>query len=638
MTLFAPPSQQSATRTVGRSSQSIVMVLIFSLMLLGALGSRLAFLQLINGKDNYLKARENQIRLIPKPPERGRIYDRNGKLLATSRISHSLYVWPIETESKRWPQTQKALSKIINLPEAEIEQRIETAENQPYRVRIARDLTQSQIVAIQENRRRLKGVEVQPETIRYYKNGDLAAHVLGYTREVTRDDLDRLDAEQPKPVDASKLEQWEKQHYRPGDVIGKAGVEYSLEDQLRGSWGGSQVQVNAAGDIVKVVGQRESLQGQDIRLTLDIELQKAAEKVLGNRMGAIVAMDPRNGEVLAMVSRPAFDPNLFSKPLPPAAWNKLNAPDAPLVNRAISAFPPASTFKIVTTAAGIESGNFDPEVILPTYPNISISGRLFWDWNNAGFGPLGFRGALAWSSDTFFYQVARRMGKDPLIQWTRNFGFGTETGIELGHEEDPGHVPTEAWKRKYFEEPWYIGDTINMSIGQGNMLATPLQVANMFAVPANGGDLVKPHLRKGDEEARRWRKPVVFQNAKTLPVIQQGLRRVVAGGTGPVINIPTLPPAAGKTGTAEDPPRKSHVWFGGYAPYDDPEIVVVAFGENLGGGGGSVAGPMVKAVMETYFGTAKPEEEKEKEKKTVEEEPVALNMDSILQVSMSQSR
>lgn len=606
MTLFAPPNQQNTTRTVGRSSQAIFMVLIFSVLLLGCLGSRLAYLQLLNGKENYSKARENQIRLIPKPPERGRIYDRNGKLLASSRISHSLYVWPIETTSPRWPQTKKTLSKIINLPEKEIEQRIATAENQPYRVRIARDLNYGQIVAIQEQRLRLTGVQVEPETIRYYKNGDLAAHVLGYTREVTREDLDELIKKEPKPTDISKLDEWEVSHYRSGDVIGKAGVEYSFEQDLRGDWGGQQVQVNAAGDITKVVGQREPRQGQDIRLTLDLDLQIVAEKALGDRMGAIVAMDPRNGEILAMVSRPAFDPNLFSKPLPPAAWEKLNAPDAPLVNRALSAFPPASTFKIITTSAGIESGHFSPDVVLPTYPFVNINGRQFWDWNNAGFGPLSFTGAMAMSSDTFFYQVARKMGDLPLIEWSRKFGFGTETGIELAPEEAPGTVPDPAWKEKYIGEQWFIGDTINMSIGQGFMLTTPLQIANMFAVPANGGDLVKPHLRKDDEEARRWRKPVEFKNPRTLEVIQQGLNQVVTAGTAPVMNVPTLPPNAGKTGTAEDPPRKSHIWYGGYAPLDDPEIVVVVFGENQGGGGGSVAAPIAKAVLEAHFNGGKP--------------------------------
>lgn len=617
MTLFTPPSKPgTSTRTVGRSSQSVVIFIGISLVLLGGLGARLAFLQLINGAANDLKADENQIRLIPKPPERGRIFDRNGKILATSRVSHAVYVWPIETRTKQWPVTQKRLAKILKISEDEIQKRIETAENQPYRVRIARDITPKQIVAIQEQRREFKGVEVEPETIRYYPNGDFAAHVLGYTREVTRDDLNRLNEEDPKPTNLTELKDWELSHYRPGDVIGKGGLEYSLESDLRGRWGGEQVQVNAAGNIIKVLGEQTAQKGQDITLTIDMKLQRVSEKVLGNRMGAIVAIDPRDGQVLAMVSRPAFDPNLFSKPLDSATWNKLNDPiQAPLVNRALSGYPPASTFKIVTTTAGIESGQFSPNVVLPTYPFLNIGGIQFWDWNNAGFGPLGFTGALAMSSDTFFYQVGRRIGGEKLIEWTKKYGFGEPTGIELGHEEDRGLVPSEEWKKKWYEQQWFIGDTINMSIGQGFMLGTPLQVANMFAVPANGGDLVVPHLRKQDkEDPTQWRKSVGLQ-PETIDVLQRGLRQVVSAGTAPVVNIPTLPPVSGKTGTAEDPPRKVHVWFGGYAPTDNPEIVVVAFGENSGGGGGSVAGPMVKQILEAHFNGTEPGD-KDKKKVT----------------------
>ncbi len=609
MTLFAPPAKQgNSTRTVGRSSQSIILMAIISLVLVGGLGARLAYLQLITGASNDLKAEENQIRLIPKPPERGRIYDRNGQVLASSRISHAVYVWPIETRNPQWPETRKRLAAILKMPDKEIQDRIDNAENQPYRVRIARDITPKQIVAIQEKRREFRGVEVDPETIRYYPNGDLAAHVLGYTREVTADDLDRLDQETPKPTDIEKLKEWNVTHYRSGDVIGKGGLEYTYEKDLRGSWGGQQVQVNAAGNITKVMGEQPAAKGQDIRLTIDIRLQRVAEKVLGDRMGAIVAMDPRNGEVLAMVSRPAFDPNLFSKPLDEATWTKLNDPiQAPLVNRALSGYPPASTFKIVTASAGMESGKFSPDTVLQTYPFLTIGGIQFWDWNNAGFGPLGFAGALAMSSDTFFYQIGRGIGGETLIDWTRKYGFGTHTGIELSHEEDTGLVPDDAWKRKWLDQEWFMGDTINMSIGQGFMLATPLQVANMFSVPANGGSLVVPHLRKPkDADPAQWKKSINLQPS-TVEVVRQGLRSVVAGGTGAVMDVPTLPPNAGKTGTAEDPPRPSHVWYGGFAPFDKPEIVVVAFGENSGGGGGKIAAPMVRQVMETYFnGTAVP--------------------------------
>lgn len=409
MTLFAPPTKQgNSTRTVGRLSQSIVLFAGISLVLLGGLGARLAYLQLINGSANDMKADENQIRLIPKPPERGRIFDRKGRILATSRISHAVYVWPIETRTEEWPPTRKRLAAILKISEKEITQRIETAEDRPFRVRIARDISPKQIVAIQEQRRNFRGVEVEPEPIRYYPGGDFAAHVLGYTREVTLDDLTRLNKEDPKPENIQDLKKWELSHYRPGDVIGKGGLEYSFETDLRGLWGGEQVQVNAAGDIIKVMGEQQAAKGQDITLTLDLKLQRSAEKVLGDRMGAIVAMDPRNGEVLAMVSRPAFDPNLFSKPLDAKTWDKLNDPiQAPLVNRALSAFPPASTFKVVTTTAGLESGKFPPDTVLQTYAALTFGGIQFADWNNAGFGPLDFPGALAMSSDTFSTKSVR---------------------------------------------------------------------------------------------------------------------------------------------------------------------------------------------------------------------------------------
>ena len=243
----------------------------------------------------------------------------------------------------------------------------------------------------------------------------------------------------------------------------------------------------------------------------------------------------------------------------------------------------------------------------------TYGGIQFWDWNNAGFGPLGFRGAMAMSSDTFFYQVGRAIGGETLLDWTRRFGFGKATGIELAHEEDTGLVPSDAWKRKWLDQEWFLGDTINSSIGQGFLLSSPLQVANMFAVPANGGDLVVPHLRKPkDDDPLNWRKPVAGLQPRTLKIIQEGLVQVITAGTAGVMNSPTLPPNAGKTGTAEDPPRKSHAWYGGYAPLDNPEVLVVVFAENSGGGGGGLAAPMAKQVMETYFNGTMPGEEPKK--------------------------
>ena len=558
-------------------------------LIFGGLGSRLAYLQLVEGSHNRELAEENRMRLVSKPPERGQVFDRHGKLLAGSHLSYSVFLWPIALEESEWPQTLQRLSQILNIPVAQIQTNLEKeGYNSPYRVRVARGLSIPHVVALEEARSELKGVEIDAETVRYYPNGDLAAHVLGYTGEITDEELVDL---KPKG-------------YRLGDVLGKLGIEASMESQLRGEWGGQQVEVDAAGEVIRILGEKPPIPGDDVTLTLDMDLQKVAEQVLGETKGAIVAIDPYDGAVLAMASRPAYDPNIFSSHISEEEWRKVQSKDHPFLNRALRSFAPASTYKIVTTTAALESGDYNPGTVLSTFPYLEVGGIQFWDWNRAGFGPLGFRGAMAWSSDTFFYQVGRRLGGEVLAQWSRNYGFGQPTGIELEGEEEAGVVPDAAWKKEYLDETWYIGDSINMSIGQGYVQATPLQVAVMFAVPANGGYLVRPHLQRDSRPPESWRKSLNLKPS-TIEVLQEGLRDVVAVGTGAALRSPSLPPVAGKTGTAEDQPRQSHAWFGGYAPADKPEIVVVAFAENSGGGGGKVAAPMVRSVMEQYFRTKK---------------------------------
>jgi penicillin-binding protein 2 len=392
--------------------------------------------------------------------------------------------------------------------------------------------------------------------------------------------------------------------YRLGDVTGQMGVEKAYEKLLRGEWGGQQIEVDGSGRPLRVLGSKPAKAGNDLRLTIDLDMQIAAEKALGKRNGAIVAIDPKNGAILAMVSHPTFDPNIFSKQkVSQKDWEILQASEHPLVNRAISAFPPASTFKIVTTTAGLESGKFSPDTVLQTYGSLNIGGTRFGEWNHTGFGPLGFVGALQWSSDTFFYQIGKRVGGQTLIEWTRKYGFGQKTGFEFASQESKGLVPDENWKQKTWKIPWSVGDTVNMSIGQGALQATPLQVAIMFAVPANGGYRVQPHLLKDNEEAKSWRQSLNLKPT-TVKILREGLRKVVHEGTGKVLNVPTLPPVAGKSGTAEawrGGVKENHAWFGAYAPADKPEILVVAFAEHSGGGGGSVAAPMILEVMEKHF-------------------------------------
>jgi penicillin-binding protein 2 len=585
------------TRSVGKGGQSWVLMGLIGLGLFGGIGSRLTYLQLNQGTKNRQVAENNRVRTVAKPPVRGNIYDRKGRLLAGNKLSHSIFIWPLAVKRENWLKTRHRIAEILAIDEQMIQTKVEhVAQNSTNRVRIVRDLSEAQITALQEYGADKEGIDVDIESVRHYPGGQLAAHVLGYTGEMNEQELTKL-----RP-----------QGYRLGDVTGKMGLEYTLESKLRGEWGGTQVEVDGSGKLQQFLGQKVSKSGQDVTITIDLELQKVAEAALGNNKAAIIAMDPQTGEILAMASRPAFDPNDLSGRISPEVWKKLQGQDHPFVNRALRPFPPASPFKIVTTTAALESGKFKPDTILQTYPSLRIGGFTFADWNHAGFGPLGFPGALKWSSDTFFYQVGQRVGGPTLIDWSRKYGYGRKTGIELP-EEAKGLVADDNWKQLNYKIPWSIGDTINMSIGQGFLQATPLQTTGMFAVVANGGYHVQPHLIK-DATKQEWRESMNLKPT-TIATLRKGLREVVDGGTGAVMNSPTIPKAAGKSGTAEAPPGPSHVWFGSYAPVDKPKIVVVAFGEHTGGGGGKTAAPMVLKVMEAYFNGGKPLPVKKDEEK-----------------------
>ena len=585
-----PPllSNHKNTRTVGRGVQSRFVIL-FTLLMLSGIGARLVYLQIIEGKNHRVRAESNRIRIIPKQPERGNIFDRNGKLLASTRYPRSVYLWPMAHTKPAWPVVGPRLAQILEIPQEDIETILEeSAVNPSSLIRIARNLNEAQITALKEYENQLPGVEINTEAVRYYPQGRELAHILGYTREVT----------------AKQLQKKKAEGYRLGDVMGQMGVEKAYEKLLRGEWGGQQVEVDGSGRPLRVLGSKQAKAGNDLHLTIDLDMQMAAEKALGKRNGAIVAIDPKNGAVLAMVSHPTFDPNIFSKQkLSQKDWESVQGSQHPLVNRAISAFPPASTFKIVTTTAGLESGQFSPNTVLQTYGSLTIGGTRFGEWNHAGFGPLGFVGAMQWSSDTFFYQVAKRVGGVTLIEWTRKYGFGKKTGFEFTSEEAKGLVPDDKWKRKAWKIPWTVGDTVNMSIGQGALQTTPLQVAVMFAVPANGGYRVQPHVLKDNEDAKTWRESLNLKPT-TMKILRDGLRKVVSEGTGKVLNDPNLPPVAGKSGTAEAwraGVKENHAWFGAYAPANKPEILIVAFAEHSGGGGGSIAAPMILEVMQKHF-------------------------------------
>ncbi|MBE9030162.1 penicillin-binding protein 2 [filamentous cyanobacterium LEGE 11480] len=571
---------------VGRQKQKALSLACLAIgALAGGLGLRLVNLQLLNGQQWRERADANRIRLIARQPERGRVLDAKGRELIGSKLSHSVFLWPAaKSNPQEWDATLKYLSKIIKKPTSKLKERLGIlAPASIDRIRVGRNLTPAQVTAIEEAGPILRGVEVDAETTRVYPHGQAAAHILGYTGEISEDEYQRLRGND----------------YKRGDVNGKLGIEASLEHLLRGQRGGKTVEVDAAGKVVQVIGEKASRMGKELQLTIDIELQKEVEKVLGKRKGAIVVMNPNNGEVLAMASWPTFDPNMFSKErITQKEWDALQKLPHPFVNRAVQAFPPASTFKIVTTAAAIESGKWPADTVLQTFPSLTFGGTRFGEWNHAGFGPLGFAGALMHSSDTFFYQIAGRIHGDTFTEWMHKFGVGERTGVALP-DEAAGLLPQAKWKQKEFGEEWLLGDSINMSIGQGFVTASPLQIAAMFAVPANGGYRVRPHILK-NKQHREYRKPMNLR-PETLKVIREGLRAVVTRTTGEALDVSYLPSVSGKSGTSEDLGDGSDTWFAAYAPTAKPEIVVTAFAERSGGSGGKVGGPMVRDVMAAYF-------------------------------------
>ncbi len=571
--------QTGSPRQSGMSHQPAWLLAVV-LLAASAMGARLAWLQLVQGPENRLRADQNRIRLVPRHPVRGRLLDRHGEVLATSRLTYNLYLQPRLVTKERWPALREKLASLLALPVDQLELNYkEGLQGDGYRIELASSLSSVQVLRFREQAGNLDGAEVDVDYLRSYPGGPLAAHVLGYTSGITEEEYTRL---------ADK-------GYRVQDRIGRTGLEQVYESHLRGEWGGQQLEVNAAGQVQRVLGDKQARAGKDLRLTLDLDLQRTAEKALdGVAKGAIVAMDPRTGAIRAMASRPNFDPNIFSTGPTTAQWNNLNRPEAPMLNRAMRAFPPASTFKLISTIAGLESGQYGPTSTIPTSGSFCYDGQCYAD--HGSFGSIGFPFALAVSSNSFFYRLGLKVGSEELFQAARRLGYGTYTGIELRDEESPGLLGDKAWKKKVLGEAWTSVDTITSAIGQGAVSVTPLQMARLYAAVANGGWLVTPHLVERDTP-RTW----IGLKPTTLQVLRQGLREVVTNGTATMLNDPSLPPVAGKTGTAEDPPRPDHAWFGGYAPAGKPDLVIIAFGENSGGYGGTVAVPMVKALLATWF-------------------------------------
>lgn len=559
---------------------------------------RLIFLQLLNHETYKKMSDENRIRLISTQPIRGRILDKNGLILADSRFKYFLKIKPQYVSKKAWQKYKSKISKLFNISSDSLQKKYSDGlKNKNFSITLLDDLKVDQVIKFKENENILNGLEISIKTIRNYPYKTVASHVIGYTQPITDSEFNILS----------------KKGYKLNDLIGRTGIEFVYEDHIRGEWGGEMIEVNSSGTFTKSLGIKPSKQGKDLELTIDLNLQLIAEEVLKDKNGgAIIVMDPRDGAIRAMASKPTFDLNFFSKEFKPEKeYNALfNSPAKPLFNRALNAYDPGSVWKIVTAIAGLESGKFPPETSLETKPCITYGSQCFREHNDLGFGTIGYEDALRVSSNTFFYQIGYGVGVDEIYNVSKKLGFAALSGIEISEQENVGLVASSQWAKKGRgwgepgRTPWVPEDIASMSIGQFVVQVTPIQIARAYAAIANGGYLVTPHLSKKEDQLLINQKRIKIDiDPNNLQLVKNGLRKVVESGTGVSINygVPNLPPVSGKTGTAEDGEGGSdHAWFVCFTPSDKSELLIVAFAQNTPGGGSVHALPMAREILKVW--------------------------------------
>ena len=549
-----------------------------------ALLGRLFILQVVGASEFRERAEGNRLRVILEPAPRGVIRDRHGQVLAESRLSYSVTLYPIKLSKKQTDEVVERLGRLLGISPQEIAAKRLKAGSLP--VRLLSDIDDRTIAIIAENQNKLPGVSIDPVTVRRYPRGRFAAHLLGYTGEITDDEVETL----------------AEQGYRPGDIMGKTGLERIFDLDLRGMPGRQQVEVDNRGRPMRTLAELPPVPGKYLTLTLDADLQAVAERALEGYTGAVVCLDPQTGEVLALVSKPDFDPNLFAGRIKPQDWKAINSPSRPLLNRAIgSAYPPGSIFKIVTSVAALEAGVVREDTKFMSTGVFYVGNRRFRDWKEGGFGRVDFHKALVMSIDTVYYELGLKLGPDRMAAAARSMGLGSPTGILLGHESG-GLIPDSKWKRKRFGEKWYPGESANMSIGQGWVLVTPLQAAVMTATVGNGGRVVRPKLTRPASPQEAADPGIINQwKPETWKMVRGALKDVVDHGTGTAAKIPGTT-ASGKTGSAEARKgQKTHGWFVCYSPAEKPRIAIAVLAE-FAGHGGSIAAPIAGKLLRQFYG------------------------------------
>ena len=583
--------------------------------------ARLWQLQVVEGEYHRTLSENNRVRLKRVNATRGLIFDRKGTLLVENRPSFDVVMVP--EDARRPDEVLGRLGGYLHEELADARQALLSASanhRPPFEnVVLRRDVGWDTLVAVETRQIELPGVSLQIGPRRNYLYGPLSAHLLGYVGEVSVDELQRLSG------------------YQMGDTIGKYGLEKYWEEALRGENGGQQIEVDAFGRKLRVLDEVPEVPGGNVHLTLDIGLQQAAEEAMGDQQGSLVVLDPNDGAVLAMVSRPAFDPNLFARGITEEEWHSLiTDPLHPLANKAIQGqYPPGSTFKIVVTTAALEENIINPFTRIFCGGSMHYGNHEFHCWKKGGHGWVNLHEAVVQSCDVYFYQVGQRLGVDTIAEYAHRFGLGLPTGIPLDHER-AGTIPDSVWKQQRYGEPWYSGETLSVAVGQGYVTVTPLQMANVIAMVAAGGVRHRPHYIERIEDVEGETVPMVPDKvvklgvrSSTLTQLRNALRDVVQSehGTGKKARVEGVE-VAGKTGTSQAVrlrtekkvnqlllPReqRDHAWFVAFAPVNAPEVAIACLIEHAGGGGGAMAAPVVQKVLSYYFAQKKTPSENDRQ-------------------------
>jgi len=604
------------TRFHGRDKAGALFVALLAAVLL----ARGYYLQ-VDQHDYYIqRAESNRISLVPTAPNRGLILDHKGRILAGNYSAYTLEIARAQTADLE--ATLAEVGALIEITPGQLRRfrRLLGESHEFETVPLKSKLTDEEVAILAANRYRLPGVEVKARLFRNYQAGPGMAHVVGFIGRINDSDLKKL------------RESGRERNYKGSVHIGKTGLEQSYEALLHGRTGFDQMETDASGRAVRMLSRIPPVPGKDLRLYLDLDLQAVAEHAFGDYLGGLVALDPRTGGVLAMVSRPGFDPNLFVDGIDPEAWKGLNeSPERPMVNRLLRGiYPPGSTIKPLMALAGLELGIRKPgdSIVDPGYFTLPNSRHQYRDWKRGGHGVVDLRKSIAQSCDTYYYRLAVDMGIDRMHDYLAQFGFGEKSGIDL-EGESSGLLPSRDWKQRRWKKPWYPGETVIAGIGQGYHLTTPLQLVTATAMLANGGRRIEPRLVEAirDPFSHAWQPlpPTVHGQVKIDPAnlaeVREGMLDVMRpGGTAVVAAAGAAYAIAGKTGTAQvvgikqgaryDESKlarhhRDHALFIAYAPADDPKIAIAVLVEN-GGHGGGTAAPIARAVMDYYLTGKRP--------------------------------